>query len=71
MLKLIIEQYRDENKHLKETSHSLRDRLEKKDAQRMEELQLAEKNICDEHNQLKALINILREKLEVQNGDED
>ena len=37
----------------------------------MEELQLVEKNKCEEHNQLKELINILREKLEVQNGDED
>ena len=37
----------------------------------MEELQLVEKNKCDEHSQLKEIINILREKLEVQNGDED
>jgi hypothetical protein len=37
----------------------------------MEELQLAEKNKCDEYSQLKEIINILREKLEVQNGDED
>ena len=37
----------------------------------MEELQLAEKNKFEEHSQLKEIINILREKLEVQNGDED
>ena len=61
----------DINKQLKKTVNSLRDRLEKKDAQRMEELQLAEKNKCDEHSQLMEIINILREKLEVQNGEED
>ena len=37
----------------------------------MADLQLAEKNRRDEHNQLEAIINILREKLEVQNGKEN
>ena len=32
---------------------------------------MAEKNRRDKHNQLEEIINILREKLEVQNGKEN
>ena len=47
------------------------DRIERKEAQRSEELQLAEKNKRDEHSQLQAIINTLREKLEVKDGDKN
>ena len=59
----------DENKQLKDTVGSLRGQLEKKDAQRMADLQLVEKNMHNETNQLEEVINILREKLEVQHGN--
>jgi hypothetical protein len=61
----------DVNKQLKDTVNSLRDRIERKEAQRMEELQNAEKIKRDEHIQLEEIINTLREKLEVQNGNEN
>ena len=40
-------------------------------AQRIEELQNAAKIKRDEHSQLEEIINTLREKLEVQNGNEN
>ena len=61
----------DVNKQLKETVNSLRDRIERKEAQRLEELQNAAKIKRDEHSQLEEIINTLREKLEVQNGNEN
>ena len=60
----------DVNKQLKDTVNSLRDRVESKEAQRIEELQNAAKIKRDEHSQLEEIINTLREKLEVQNGNE-
>ena len=58
----------DENKQLKGTVNSLREQIEKKEAQRMADLQLVEKNKHDEQHQLEQVINLLREKLEAQNG---
>ena len=55
----------DMNKQLKETVTSMRDRIERKEAQRIEELQIAAKNKRDEHSQLEEIINTLRTKLEV------
>ena len=45
--------------------------MESKEAQRIEELQNAAKIKRDEHSQLEEIINTLREKLEVQNGNEN
>ena len=69
--KQVIVSVNDVNKQLKDTVNSLRDRIERKEAQRLEELQNAEKIKRDEHIQLEEIINTLREKLEVQNGNEN
>ena len=59
------------NKQLKETVSTLRGRIETKEAQRIEELQVAAKIKRDEHSQLEAIINTLREKLEVKDEDKN
>ena len=59
------------NKQLKDTVSTLRGRIETKEAQRIEELQVAAKIKRDEHSQLEAIINTLREKLEVKDEDKN
>jgi len=50
---------------------SLKKTIETKEAQRIEELQVAAKIKRDEHSQLEAIINTLREKLEVKDEDKN
>jgi len=50
---------------------ALKKTIETKEAQRIEELQAAAKIKRDEHKQLEAIINTLREKLEVKDEDKN
>ena len=56
------------NKQLLATITSLRDKLERKDAQRIEEIQRVEIQKRDEHKELVETIIILRKKLEERGG---